>query len=106
MELPSAWIRHHVTPRNKLFDPRTVHDGPELEDLTLARTTFICFESGRDTSVYDINFTDGDPERETLGQWRGRSIFEIAQRLETGHRLGPLGERRRKSKVGGDGTPR
>ena len=75
---PSAWVRHHITPRASLFTPVGNNDGPFIEDIAQKRTTVFTFSGGnpqQETVKDEWNDLGPKAPRSLDQKWTGKTIF-------------------------------
>ena len=68
------WIRVHVNPRKRLFDPVGVDGGPNVEQLHPTRSTHMYFSNGVVRCTPD-DWTGANPNESQGMAWTGMTIF-------------------------------
>ena len=74
MPVGKQWIRIHVNPRKRLFDPVGVDGGPNVEQLHPTRSTHMFFSNGFVRNITD-EWTDANPNESQGMTWTGMTIF-------------------------------
>jgi hypothetical protein len=75
LQMGMHWMRIHVTPRDTLYTPSLVGDGPDLSILSDTRITFKSFLHGRTHTI-----SDDWREATSVGDdslWMGTTTFLV-----------------------------